>query len=62
MHRRNMASLFIEKYDNGSISGRTDYALDENKTYRSVYHNDTFQAGDILTMSLLYSDEPEQIR
>ncbi|MGI5866278.1 MAG: FtsX-like permease family protein [Syntrophaceticus schinkii] len=52
--------ISIHRESNESISGRTDYVLDENKTYTSVYQNDTFHAGDVLTMSLLYSDEPEQ--
>jgi ABC-type antimicrobial peptide transport system permease subunit len=52
--------IIEEKYDNGSISTRIDYALDKETAYSSVYHNNMFQAGDTLTLSLLYTDEPEE--
>jgi ABC-type antimicrobial peptide transport system permease subunit len=37
-----------------------DFALDTDKDYRYLYQNDMFHAGDILTLSLLYSNRPEQ--
>ena len=50
----------LQQLSNDGRTMRTDYVLDENKTYTFTYQNDAFQTGDPLTLSLLYSDQPEQ--
>ncbi len=40
--------------------GRIDYQLDPKLEYQ-IYHNDMFQAGDTLALSLLYNDNPDAI-
>jgi ABC-type lipoprotein release transport system permease subunit len=50
----------VQRESGEGASWRTDYELDRNETYTCTYKNDAFQAGDPLTLSLLYSDEPEQ--
>lgn len=52
--------ISIHHDSNGNIYTKTDYVLDGNKKYAAVFQNDSFHAGDALTMSLLYSDQPEQ--
>ena len=52
--------ISIRQESDGFISTYIDDVLDENKTYAAVIQNDTFHARDVLTISLLYSDEPEQ--
>ena len=45
----------------GTWSKRRDFIIDPKENYTEVYQNDMFQAGDTLTISLLYSDaEPAQ--
>lgn len=39
---------------------RTDYTLDREKDYHAVYQNDMFQVGDVLTLSLLYTEGDSQ--
>ena len=41
-----------------SVERTVDYELDPGKTYDAVYRNDLFRAGDSITLSLLYSDNP----
>jgi hypothetical protein len=50
--------LVQEKLDDGSTHSYIDYTLDPDYLYSAVYQNDIFQAGDTLTVSLLYSDDP----
>jgi ABC-type antimicrobial peptide transport system permease subunit len=52
--------IYIHQENDEYILTDTDYVLDENKTYAAVFQNNTFHAGDLLTISLLYSDELEQ--
>lgn len=42
-----------------SVQRTVDYELDPGKTYDAVYRNDLFRAGDSITLSFLYSDNPE---
>lgn len=49
-----------EKTDGKETWYHTDFVLDNGTTYSSVYQNDMFQAGDTITVSLLYSDDPIQ--
>lgn len=41
-----------------SVQRTVDYELDPGKTYDAVYRNDLFRAGDSITLSFLYSDNP----
>lgn len=50
----------LQQLSNDGRAMDTDDVLDENKTYTFTYKNDAFHAGDPLTLSLLYSDQPEQ--
>jgi len=52
--------VYIQESSDGGIMTRTDEVLDENTKYTFICQNDSFHAGDPLTLSLLYSDEPEQ--
>ncbi len=50
--------LVQEKRSDGSTLTYTDYTFDPGTTYNAVYQNDMFRAGDTITVSLLYSDDP----
>jgi hypothetical protein len=52
--------LVKEKLDDGSTRSHIiHYTLDPNTAYSAVYQNDMFRAGDAITVSLLYCDNPK---
>ncbi len=50
--------LLHEDLGRSGLSTHIDYELDAGTAYDAVYQNDMFQAGDSITLSLLYSDNP----
>lgn len=52
--------LVKEKLVDGSTRSQIHYTLDPNTAYDAVYQNDMFRAGDTITVSLLYCDNPEE--
>ncbi|HZK25342.1 MAG TPA: FtsX-like permease family protein [Oscillospiraceae bacterium] len=52
--------LYEEQYNDGGWTRRLDYIPDPDVDYQGIYQNDMFQAGDSLSISLLYSDISEQ--
>ena len=51
--------IMREEWDDGSLQTTIHYQLDPAATYSAVYQNDLFRAGDAITVSLLYTDDPD---